>query len=193
MASLVLSIMPMLMGRIDSAQASDGDPHEHVEVSQYGQSSMHGYGTTQQGSKIALHVAASAGNEDEVRELLRAGSQVDETDDSGMTALMLASAACPPLVEVDTTGVLRVLLEWGAQVDHRSYRQRATALMLAGERGCVQQLQQLLRANASTSLQDREGHVALDYTERPSDQTTTRARKHAALWIRTAEMTRAKS
>lgn len=110
--------------------------------------------------------AASSGNLRRVREQLRSGVRVNDSDVDGMTALMTASFAGKPQV-------VKLLLNQGAEVDVQD-ESGQTALMNAviglGESeggtqgtGHEQVIELLLAAGADRSLRDAARFTALDY------------------------------
>ena len=69
-----------------------------------------------------------------------------------------------PLLESCTGGltkIVRLLLEYGAQVDQQSQRKRLTALMLAIQNDHTDVIQVLLEHDAQVDLQDKNGFTAL--------------------------------
>ena len=76
----------------------------------------------------ALHNAARAGELEKVRQLLDAGVPVDAVNEYDVTALMYAAGW-------DHPDVVRLLIERGADLDHRDNLYRANAMTWASQRG----------------------------------------------------------
>ena len=76
----------------------------------------------------ALHDAARAGELEKVRQLLDSGVPVDAVNEYDVTALMYAAGW-------DHPDVVRLLIERGADLDHRDNLYRANAMTWASQRG----------------------------------------------------------
>ena len=113
-----------------------------------------------------LHIAAQAGDEAEVRRLMKKGAKVDSLDGidytSRMTPLQVSAKA-------GHIGIVVMLLEAGARINHHD-SERKTALMYASERGHSEVVSLLLNAGGDINATDREGltplHCASRYGQR---------------------------
>ncbi len=102
--------------------------------------------------------AASQGDVDQGEQLLRAGLTPDVADESGWTALMMATLhGRSPMVEL--------LLKKGANVNLHNAT-GGTALMMAAIQGQNEILQLLLDRGANVNVQDTQGWTALMYAAR---------------------------
>ena len=111
-----------------------------------------------------LFEAASQGDVEQGERLLSAGIVPDVIDESGWTALMMATLhGYSPMVEL--------LLKKGADVNLNNPT-GGTALMMAAIQGQNEILQLLLDRGAKVNVQDTKGWTALMYAAR-SGQTTT--------------------
>ena len=135
----------------------------------------------------SLWWAAGFGETEILRELLRAGADVDEPYDHGITPLMLASATG----EADC---VRLLINAGADVNAQDRRivadvyyigsgtvsskrkidygwqvDRQTPLILAAREGHVDVMQLLLEAGAKLGVTDGDGKYAADYAKESDD------------------------
>jgi ankyrin repeat protein len=107
-----------------------------------------------------LHAAARAGMEELVRVLLAMGAAVDDANPAGNTPLWLA---CQSVAEASKRiAVARVLLEAGAN-PRRSCEDGSTPLHFAAWRGPREMVELLIRHNAKTWQQDKEGKLPIDY------------------------------
>lgn len=101
-----------------------------------------------------LAVAARAGQDERVRELLRRGGDPDLVGDDGFTALGAAAFS-------GRRSTVRLLLLAGADV-RRLGASGQTALHLACIAGRVEVLQEFLRLDVDIELLNRQGESALD-------------------------------
>jgi ankyrin repeat protein len=90
---------------------------------------------------MALRIAASNGQLEEVERLLNEGADIDARSDNGMTPLILASWR-------GHTKVVELLLREGADVDATTNK-GTTALRLATERGHKEIIRMLQEAGAT--------------------------------------------
>ena len=100
-----------------------------------------------------LHEASHDGDKGRVKKLLDGGVPVDEKDEGGKTALMLAS-------EKGRTEVVRLLLDKGALLDEKD-ADGMTALMWASNEGHTEVVKLLLNRGASVDVKDKYGSTAL--------------------------------
>lgn len=105
---------------------------------------------------MTLCDAAANGDVSAVRHMLAAGSNVDEADRHGMTALFYA---------VRFVGVVEVLLAAGAAVDHED-SSGETALHEAARQGSAAAAQLLLAAGAAVDYENNDGETALHMAAR---------------------------
>lgn len=104
-----------------------------------------------------LTAAAAAGNAEEVRRLLAAGTPPDAVDPSGQTALMVAARN-------DRVEVIRVLVAAGADVNAPDHRMtRWPPLVHAIHKGREGAATALLQAGADPNAHDRAGATPLMY------------------------------
>jgi ankyrin repeat protein len=101
---------------------------------------------------INLLSAASTGNFQAVRDALRGGQAINQTDSSGKTALMLAA-------EKGYEPVIRELLYERADFDLRD-RSGSTALMLASANGHTDIVRNLRREGATISIRNNADETA---------------------------------
>ena len=99
-----------------------------------------------------LHAAATNGQLEVVRELLKRGASVDLPTDRGGTALMAAAYH-------GHLSTLLLLLQYSANPDLQS-NGGTTALMLAARGGHEACVKALLRAKANTELLNESGDIA---------------------------------
>lgn len=85
-------------------------------------------------------IACSAGRDDIVRDLIKAGADVNWTNENGATCLLYAASR-------DRQEIAQLLLESGADVNKRE-KLGSTALHRAASRGHLAMVQLLLRAEA---------------------------------------------
>jgi hemoglobin len=108
--------------------------------------------------KPLLHHTAGAGCLDAVASLLKVGSAVDCLDDSGHTALYCAANECATAAG---PGIVRALVQAGANVNAAGGATRATALHMAARRGHVAVARALLEHGAALDARDRKGDTSL--------------------------------
>ncbi|CAE7269939.1 TRPA1 [Symbiodinium natans] len=117
-----------------------------------------------------LHLAASAGADRVVRELIRANAEVSlATRDSGATPLMLSA-------EAGSDRVLRLLLSNGAaEALERAGPDGNTALHLAAREGHSECIHRLLRARANPQTRNARGLSAFDLarSQKPAEGDVT--------------------
>jgi len=101
-----------------------------------------------------LIIAASAGREHAVTELLRKHADVKKTTDTGVTALHYAASK-------NHRAIVEMLLSNDAGVDAREASTGATPLHRAASRGHVGIVEMLLRHKASVDVKDTEGNTPL--------------------------------
>ena len=120
-----------------------------------------------------LHAAATNGQLEMVRVLLKRGASVDLPSSLNTTALMSAAYR-------GHLSILLVLLQHSANPDLQSYNGN-TALMstaLEGQEACTKAL---LRAGANTELRTNKGSTALQWAEAKGHTATAKLiRQHAA-------------
>ena len=120
-----------------------------------------------------LHLAATGGHLEMVRELLKRGASIDLPTSFGSTPLMQAAHHGHP-------SVLLVLLQHSANPNLQDPN-GVTALMLAANQGHQACVQALLRAKANTKLLEGKGHTALQWAESQGHTATAELiRQHAA-------------
>ncbi|MBM3677898.1 MAG: hypothetical protein FJW96_08460 [Actinobacteria bacterium] len=102
---------------------------------------------------VGLVDAAAAGDGAAIRELLRRGADVNETDPSGATAVAAAAYA-------GHAAIVRRLVDAGADVD-RQDANRSNAFLSTGETGDLAVLEEVLRAKPDLTLTNRFGGTAL--------------------------------
>jgi ankyrin repeat protein len=110
-------------------------------------------------------VTSYGGNTEIIKSLLDAGARINEQDDEGNTALMLASRCA-------RNHNVKLLLEAGANVDVQN-RYGWTALIYAAnsngsynEANLIEIIKGLLAAGATVNVRDQEGKTALNYAVR---------------------------
>ena len=112
--------------------------------------------------RTALHDAWTA---EDVREALRAGADVDAQTESGSTALMFTAQH----EGEHGAGMMRLLLDAGADVHKQDEERGATALMVAAQHGgehAAGMMRLLVDARADANKQSEEGWTALMYAAR---------------------------
>lgn len=97
--------------------------------------------------------AAGTGDVSRVKALLNKGTDVNETNESGATALMWAAGR-------GDNEIVEVLLAKGADVNAKT-RVGLTALLFASNQGHTQTVKVLLNAGADVNAGAEEGHTAL--------------------------------
>ena len=143
------------------------------------------YGWSTEQKNVALFYAASEGNRQQVKALLKAGAEVNYQCSQGRTALMQAAAYLyPSIVRVllnkkadvhiqnnkGQTALMQgayqhprialALIEAGARIDHRSH-DGSTALTLAIRAGNARLVQALLQAGAQLDPRLPDGNTPL--------------------------------
>jgi uncharacterized protein len=116
-----------------------------------------------------------------VETLLKRGLNVNEQDEEGCTALMLAIAARPihsmlGLTQYEPGGsmeqrrrIVRMLIEKGAKVNLKAsgwFIKQETALMWAAAVGDEEIIRMLLAHGADVNAKDDSGNTVLDYADR---------------------------
>jgi ankyrin repeat protein len=102
----------------------------------------------------ALELAARAGQDDLVRELIKRGAEIDRVGEDGYTALGAAAFA-------GRRSTVRLLVLAGAEVE-RWGATGQTALHLASLAGQMDVLEELLRLKADIEMLNRQRESALD-------------------------------
>jgi serine/threonine-protein phosphatase 6 regulatory ankyrin repeat subunit B len=118
--------------------------------------------TQDKNGETALFKASKKNHPDTVRFLLECGAAIDMQDSRGKTALIepLYQAAYGSYVRRELPAdTLRVLLEYGANPNHKYYQ--TTALMMASCRGHTNVVFELLLYGADHDIQDESGQTAL--------------------------------
>jgi len=112
---------------------------------------------------VDLSKAASKGQLDEVKQLIKAGADIDTrcNNDHAMTPLMLAAY-------YNRTEVVRELLKHGANTEVSTPFLRCTPLMLASKNGHLEVVKELLVAGADYRRTDRGGKTALELAKKQS-------------------------
>jgi len=100
---------------------------------------------------LDLHDAAKDGNFEQLERLIGIGCSVDELDHKRMTALAYASQSTKA-----TTGVLRLLLDLGADPNLPVSEDRKYAVGLAASSGSIAKVQLLLDAGADIRYLSKE-------------------------------------
>src|SRR5262245_65205223 len=102
--------------------------------------------------------AARAGDAETVQAWLDAGADVSAVDEHGLTPLQQAAIGANQAGLDDNLAVLRLLLESGSPLEHRS-RDGRTALYLAAEFApSTHAVQMLLDAGAEADVYDNHGN-----------------------------------
>ena len=101
-----------------------------------------------------LIIAAKQGDLESVRSLLAEGSDVNAIGDKGWTALMRT-------IVKGNTGIVKALLDAGADVNLKGLRNRYTALMLASRAGHPDMVSAMLDAGAEVNAKNKYGDTAL--------------------------------
>ena len=102
-----------------------------------------------------IHCCAESGNLERARQLAESGANIDEADDQGRTALLLACYHCHFKIVV-------YLVERGANVAHTD-NEGTTALHCASRRGYLPTVRYLLEHGARITERDGDGRTALLY------------------------------
>ena len=108
--------------------------------------------------RTLLHAAAAAGSLAIVELLIRLGADPCTTDAGCHTPLYCVGNEC---LEGDGGGVVRALVQAGANVDACDGVQRCTALHMAARRGNVEVAASLLDCGANIEARDRSGDTPL--------------------------------
>jgi hypothetical protein len=116
-----------------------------------------------------LILAAVNGNKKTVKDLLRAGADVNIRNKWGMSALMYAA-------EGDHAGIVKVLLGSGADINARN-NEGSTALMISAIHGCKYAAYALLEAGADVKIKNNNGKRAVDYARENESLKDTRILK----------------
>jgi ankyrin repeat protein len=106
-----------------------------------------------QGQSMKLHKAAGTGDLKKVRELLAAGTPIDERDEEGVTPLMIAA-------NFDQLNVFRALLEGGADPNATDIRGQSV-LHYAATFGAPRLVQALLEKKPAVNARDGLGETPL--------------------------------
>lgn len=131
-----------------SVHATAGDLASHGGIlPTFEQKALHG--------NTDLMLAATSGDAETVRRLIRRRGAVNAKNKYGSTALMGAAAG-------GFVDVVDALLKGGASTDMRS-KNGSTALMFASRNGHRETVEKLLAAGAKVNLWDRNGATALMY------------------------------
>jgi ankyrin repeat protein len=108
----------------------------------------------------ALMIACSQGKPGLVDTLLSLGAPLDNVDNDGWSALMLASCC----VRYSSKDCARALIDAGCNVNFASFSGKNTALMLFTDKSQPEVVEALLKAGARTDVRDASGrrpyHVA---------------------------------
>jgi ankyrin repeat protein len=112
----------------------------------------------------AMNSAIMNDNIQEVKDLLRAGLDVNKKDYSGLSALMSA-AAC------DRKEIMRLLIEHGADIDE-SNKDGDTALIFAVQYGHKDTVQLLIDKGADPNKKNLSGRTALSWAKFKGQQAT---------------------
>ena len=107
-------------------------------------------------NSTALMLASEKGNIDAMKVLLKAGASPAITDVRGGT--WLHSALCGHC----STEALQTIIDLGAEVNATN-EQNCTALMLAAEKGNIDDMNVLLKAGANRAIKDADGYTWLHY------------------------------
>ena len=116
-----------------------------------------------------LILAAVNGNTQGVKDLLKAGADVNIRNKWGMSALMYAA-------EGDHAGTVDALLEGGADINARN-NEGSTALMISAIHGCKYAAYALLEAGADVKIKNNNGKRAVDYARENESLKDTRILK----------------
>mmetsp|Transcript_18383 Transcript_18383/g.41575 ORF Transcript_18383/g.41575 Transcript_18383/m.41575 type:complete len:114 (-) Transcript_18383:93-434(-) len=90
---------------------------------------------------------------------LEAKASVDEVDENGRSALMLASMS-------GHAKMVRKLFNANASLNHVTTAEGMTALMLAAESGHTDVIDQLLHLKADLTVEDKNGATAITLAEK---------------------------
>lgn len=127
---------------------------------------------TSQDVNKALLKAAESGNANEVQALVSQKADLETTDDSGKTPLIIAS-------ERGHIQVVAFLLKQGANVNAAATINDFTALMGAVNGEHVDAIKVLLSSGANINAKNRYGHTALTYAQRGRNQKIIQILKEA--------------
>ncbi|CZR70159.1 uncharacterized protein PAC_20060 [Phialocephala subalpina] len=119
----------------------------------------------------ALHLAAQAGKEAVLRELVDGGANIDAQNKDGNTALHLAAQA-------GEEAVLRELVDGGADIDVQN-KDGNTALHLAAQAGKEVVLRELVDGGADIDAQNKDGNTALHLAAQTGEEAVLRELKKA--------------
>lgn len=114
-----------------------------------------------------LILAATFGETEALRELLRRGARVDARDKDGSTALLAAACDCAIIDMPDTFDSMKLLLEKNADANARA-NNGVTPLIAATGWGRTENMQLLLDHGAGLEAGDQDGNTALLIASSPS-------------------------
>ena len=104
--------------------------------------------------KISLKMVDPDASEEEIIKEIMALPDINQTDSADYSLLILASS-------YRKIGIVRALLEKGADIHHADKHQGLTALHVAVERGAFEIVQLLLQNGASVHTKDAWGNIPL--------------------------------
>jgi len=135
---------------LDAGAEASGKDGSGMTALDYAVSASHPEVAALLGARDLLIDASAAGRTDRVAELLAVGVDVNAKDESGRTALMIASQRG----RIET---LSVLLEASVALNVQREQDGRTALMMAVEQGHTEAVRMLLDAGANPDVADGEG------------------------------------